>query len=119
MVVGVEFRCSRLKAGHQIRTGGSVKHDLVTALIIASTLAAAAIDGELTATAAQSCESLASLRLPNATITLAQAVGPGAFTPPAPAGGAAVSRAAAKAFSDLPAFCRVAATLRPSSDSDH
>jgi feruloyl esterase len=54
----------------------------------------------------------------NRTITLAQAVGPGAFTPPTPAGGATVSPAAAQAFSDLPAFCRVAATPKPSSDSD-
>jgi feruloyl esterase len=95
-----------------------MKHCLVTALVVASAFAAAAIDGELTATAAKSCESLASLKLPNTTITLAHAVGPGAFTPPTPAGGATVSPAAAEAFSDLPAFCRVAATLRPSSDSD-
>jgi feruloyl esterase len=60
-----------------------------------------------------SCESLASLRLPNTTITLTQAVGPGAFTPPGPA-----ASAAARAFSALPAFCRVAATLNPTSDSD-
>ena len=53
------------------------------------------------------CESLATLKLPHATITIAQPVAPGAFTPP---GGAA--------FKNLPAFCRVAATLKPSSDSD-
>ena len=40
----------------------------------------------------------------------------GAFSPPGPArqGGAATQRA----FATLPAFCRVAATLTPSSDSD-
>lgn len=46
--------------------------------------------------AAATCESLASLSLPNATITSAGA-----------------GRA-----SDLPAFCRVALTIKPSADSD-
>jgi feruloyl esterase len=64
--------------------------------------------------AATSCERLASLMVPNATITLAQAVDAGAFTP-APAGG---SGAAAQTFNTARAFCRVTATLRPSSDSD-
>lgn len=65
--------------------------------------------------AAASCEHLGSLTLPNATITLARAVEAWGFTPPTPAGGAA-SAVATQAFT-LPAFCRVAATLRPSSDS--
>jgi hypothetical protein len=59
-----------------------MKHAFVIALVVAGTLAAAAINGELTATAAQSCETLASLTLPNTTVTLAQTVGAGAFTPP-------------------------------------
>ncbi len=61
---------------------------------------------------AASCESLASLALPAATITMAQSMAAGPFTPPggrAGRGNAAVN---------LPAFCRVAATLKPSSDSD-
>ena len=94
-----------------------MKLALVTAFVV-GTLATAAMHGELTVTAAQSCESLASLTLPDATITLAQAVGPGSFTPPTPAGPAAAPPAATQAFRDLPAFCRVAATLKPSSDSD-
>ena len=61
--------------------------------------------------AASSCESLSSLRLPNTSITLAQTVLAGAFT--LPGTGPAVPQ-----FSQLPAFCRVAATLTPSSDSD-
>ncbi len=61
--------------------------------------------------AAATCESLATLALPSATVTLAQPVAAGAFTP---AGG----RAGGAPFGDLPAFCRVAATLTPSSDSD-
>lgn len=59
--------------------------------------------------ASSSCGSLSSLSLPSATITLAQAVEAGPFTPPGNPGDA--SRA-------LPAFCRVAATLKPTSDSD-
>lgn len=64
---------------------------------------------------ASTCESLQGLSLPNATITLAQPVGAGAFSP------TVTGPAAAQAdvtFKQLPAFCRVAATLRPSSDSD-
>jgi feruloyl esterase len=90
----------------------------LTALLVACTLTAAAINGEPTATAPESCESLTSLTLPTTTITLAQSVNSGAFTPPMPAGGAAAPPAAAQGFHDLPAFCRMAATLKPSSDSD-
>jgi feruloyl esterase len=52
---------------------------------------------------AASCESLSKLEFKNTTITLAQPVAKGAFRP---------------AFANLPAFCRVTATLKPSSDSD-
>jgi feruloyl esterase len=57
---------------------------------------------------AASCESLAFLALPDTTITTAETVADGAFTPPPPARGALIG---------LPTFCRVAATLRPSRDS--
>jgi len=60
--------------------------------------------------AGASCGTLSALALANATITSAQVVDAGAFTPPG-SGNAAAFRA-------LPAFCRVAATLKPSSDSD-
>jgi len=62
--------------------------------------------------AAGSCEALASLALPDGTITLAQPVAAGGFVPP-DAGGAQRTTAAT-----LQSFCRVAATLKPSSDSD-
>jgi feruloyl esterase len=62
---------------------------------------------------AASCESLSSVSLPNATITLAQTVGMGQFTPPEVGG-----RGGANAFKDLPAFCRIAITSKPSDDSD-
>jgi TonB family protein len=59
---------------------------------------------------AASCESLAALKLPDTTITAAQPVGAGAFAPP--------SGVPAAAVKGLPAFCRVAATLKPAKDSD-
>ena len=59
------------------------------------------------------CERIASLTLPNTTITLATTVAAGSFTPPAGRQG----RGAA-VYSGLPSFCRVAATLTPSTDSD-
>jgi feruloyl esterase len=65
--------------------------------------------------AAVSCESLASLSLPNTTITSAATVAAGAFVPPAAGAAKGDPRAP---FRNLPAFCRVAATLKPSSDSD-
>jgi feruloyl esterase len=64
--------------------------------------------------AAASCDSLASLALPDAAVTSAQVVAAGAFTAP---GGRGTARDAG-AYKDLPAFCRVSATLKPSSDSD-
>jgi feruloyl esterase len=60
---------------------------------------------------AASCESLTSLTLPNTTITLATPVAAGEFTPPGPTPPGAN-------FKGMPAFCRVAATLAPSKDSD-
>lgn len=62
-------------------------------------------------TSASSCESLSSLALPNTSITLAQVVPAGTFALPG-------TDPAKPQFSQLPTFCRVAATLTPSSDSD-
>ena len=61
---------------------------------------------------AASCESLASISLPRATITSAQSFAPGAFTPPGNATPGAVQ------FGQLPDFCRITATLTPTADSD-
>ncbi len=68
------------------------------------------------AAAATACEDLSKVSLPNTTVTLAQTVAAGAFTPPAARGGAPAG-GRGPVFSDLPAFCRVQATLKPSSDS--
>ncbi|HSK43226.1 MAG TPA: tannase/feruloyl esterase family alpha/beta hydrolase, partial [Candidatus Binatia bacterium] len=59
---------------------------------------------------AATCESLAALKLPDTTITSAQPVAAGAFIPP----GAIVPPASVK---NVPAFCRVAATIKPAKDS--
>ena len=60
--------------------------------------------------AATACADLTKLPMANTKITLAQTVPAGAFTAPGAAKGSQ--------FSDLPAFCRVQATLTPSPDSD-
>ena len=67
--------------------------------------------------ATAACESLASLKLPDTTITAVQAVEAGAFTVN-PNAAMPPQMARNLNFKDLPAFCRVAATIRPSSDSD-
>ena len=66
----------------------------------------------VTLSAATTCEALAGLKLADTTITSAESVAAGAFVAPGGRGG----RGAAQP--DLPAFCRVAATLKPSADSD-
>jgi feruloyl esterase len=64
--------------------------------------------------AKQSCERLAYLKLPDTTITVAESVAAGAFVSPIPTG----QESAPVSFKDLPAFCRIAATIRPTKDSD-
>jgi hypothetical protein len=59
------------------------------------------------ALAAQPCQRLAQLTLPQVAIERAEAVPPGSFTPPA-----------GKPIPNLPAFCRVAGSIKPSPDSD-
>jgi len=59
------------------------------------------------------CESVASLALPDTTITAAQMVAAGAFTPEKPAG-----LPIRPPYRDLPAFCRVAGIVRPAPDSE-
>jgi feruloyl esterase len=54
---------------------------------------------------AATCEDLAALKLPDTTITLAKTVAPGGYSSAAP-------------YKDLPAFCRVAGVIKPTSDSD-
>src|SRR5690242_3146962 len=64
---------------------------------LGGTVRAVALGAQSGEGAGRSCESLASLVLPHTTITTAQAVA---------------------AADDMPAYCRVAVTSKPSSDSD-
>jgi tannase/feruloyl esterase len=120
-----------------------------TLVVLIVLIAPAAATGQSTQQAAASCERLASLSLPNTTITAAEIVEAGAFIVPgnAPRDGGGSSALAGTIgaipdvpgrvtantaglglgynggrgiplFSTLPAFCRVAATLRPSRASD-
>ena len=76
--------------------------------------------------AAATCESLSSLSLPETTITIAQTVGPGQFAWPHDFVGwkgclfqpCPLPDEPGDAFKSLPIFCRIAATLKPTSDSD-
>jgi hypothetical protein len=63
---------------------------------------------------ATSCASLEQLALPHATITVAASVAPGMFVPPV----LKPDEKIPPQFKTAPAFCRVVATLTPSSDSD-
>ena len=65
-------------------------------------------------TFAASCESLAALALKDTTITMAELVPAGRFQAP----GARPVAGGANSYKNLSEFCRVAATLKPSSDSD-
>ena len=60
--------------------------------------------------AAATCDSLSSLALKGGTITMAETVAAGPFTQANGRGGGP--------FATLPAFCRVAATLKPTADSE-
>lgn len=71
-----------------------------------------AVLSRIDAQAATPCEALATVSLSKAKIDSAAVVGAGAFVPPG-AGGRG-----ANAYGSLPAFCRVTASLTPTSDSD-
>src|ERR1700722_11585915 len=64
--------------------------------------------------AQDACERLTAAKIPNTTITLAQTVAAGTFNgPPAPKSGGELSLL----YKSLPAFCRVVAEAKPTSDS--
>ncbi len=84
--------------------------------LVGAALAPAAVPAQTSAPsgapAAGACERLAGLALPDARITLAERRDPGAFA--VPGGGAPFGPSTL----NLPGFCRLAATLTPSPDSD-
>ena len=85
-----------------------MKYLLMAILIVANGGALPGADSGLLTMAPQSCASLASLRLPDTTITLAQTIAAGAFRLPTPAGGAPAA-GAQEAIQRSAGFCRVAA----------
>lgn len=80
---------------------------LLTALLFGFSGAAHAAD----------CGRLAALALPDAKISAAEAVAPGAFAPP-PSPFPPMPGMPPVSYKGLPGFCRVTATLTPTSDSD-
>jgi feruloyl esterase len=62
------------------------------------------------------CDNLAKLALPQTAITMSASVTPGAFAPP-PSFSLRLQPGDI-AYKDMPAFCRVAATMRPTNDSE-
>ena len=77
------------------------------ASVLSAALVTSLVGISATPAAAATCASLAGLALPDTTITAAQSVAAGTYT--APDG---------EVFTDLPAFCRIAASLTPTSDSN-
>jgi feruloyl esterase len=65
--------------------------------------------------AAGTCESLTALKLQDGKVTSASLVEAGQFTPP---GGGGPMMGGLTVFKNAPAFCRVTATLTPTTDSD-
>jgi feruloyl esterase len=90
---------------------------------LSASLARTSVDLAIpTLSAATACENLKTISLPNTTITSAESVAAGAFTPAPPANGRGARGGgrgpAVNVYADVPAFCRVTATLTPSADSD-
>jgi feruloyl esterase len=78
-----------------------------TACLLSAALLTSLAGIGVTPAAAATCASLAGLTLPDTTITAAEPIAAGTYT--APDG---------EVFANLPAFCRIAATLTPTSDSN-
>jgi Tannase and feruloyl esterase len=83
---------------------------LLPAVFAASSLAWAADSGTLTS----KCADLKHITLPNASITLAETIAAGTFSPPDLKAGEQVPHL----YKAVPEFCRVLATVKPSADSD-
>src|SRR2546422_7788979 len=84
-----------------------IGRDKTWALSSAILVAVAIGAGEQAGAAGQACEKLIGLRLQDTTLTIAESVAAGAFTPPRPQGAQPVPVA----------FCRVAGSIKPTSDS--
>ena len=94
--------------------GASVKRLVIPlrALVASLTLFSAACAFAGRSASAATCESLATLALPDTTIALAKSEPAGTFTPPKP------FALPGPPLDNLPAFCRVAGEIKPTKDSD-
>lgn len=68
----------------------------------------------VSSTSTSACDQLIGLKLPNTTITIATTVADGSFVQPTPP----LPFAQSPGYENLPAFCRVAATISPVADSE-
>jgi feruloyl esterase len=100
---------------------------MVAIIIMATTLtdatAASLPDGRGEAVLAMvedvTCQDLASFPITEGAVTRAEVVEAGAFVPPVASGSRPPSAASvSRTYGDLPPFCRVTATLRPTNDSN-
>ena len=95
---------------------------LLSAAIAGSAAASTLLGATAVPVDGASCESLAALKLPDTTIARAEVVAAGAFVPPAnpqAAAGRGGGGRGGNAFATLPSFCRVVASVEPTSDSAH
>ena len=88
---------------HRVREAPLLRATLLGATLLAGSV----LVGSGSAAFAASCEGLLTATLPNVTITSATSVAAGTYQPPG----------SATAFTKLPAFCRVTATISPVPDS--
>jgi len=98
----------------RLRNGSKAVANRLKPLLAAAVAGAALLS---TPAAASECEDLANLTLGTGKVTSATVVAPGAFQQPAAPGGPPPGVLNA-AYRDLPEFCRVQATLTPSTESD-
>ena len=114
------------RAGEAGRAGGAGRENACLLFYLAPpvlavglvSLAVAALEAQPVAPSAAACAALTKLSLPQVTVTSAALVATGEMPPPPARGGGPGPATAANPFADLPVVCRVAATLRPSADSD-
>ena len=88
---------------------------IVQSILLLALLAAFSVNARADASL---CEGLTKRQLPHTEVTASNLVAKGAFTPPPGGGPPGAPRGPNPIFATLPSFCRVQATLRPTTDSD-
>ena len=105
-----------IRLGYDVRQLYSLKGSFMRKLALAAALLLSIAAAPIVYAAPQSCEQLSQLALPNSTVTSAQTMAAGTFTPPP-----SVSPWLAGDpgfYKTLPAFCRVMVEDKPTPDSD-